>query len=75
MTVAGGNSTMTKHEEFLWEILLKESEMKAEITRMLFDCLTFISKTEQLEAFQLHKKQRAEDRKRLEESCFTDETG
>ena len=57
---------MTKHEEFLWELLLHEIETKAELTHMYFDCFTFIVKTEQLEAFQLHKKQRAE-RKALEE--------
>ncbi|MNC54484.1 hypothetical protein D3C76_1675330 [compost metagenome] len=43
--------------------------MKAELTHLYFDCFTFIAKTEQLEAFQLHKKQREESRsKALEES-------
>ncbi|MBN3524083.1 hypothetical protein [Paenibacillus apiarius] len=55
---------MTKHEEFLWEQLLQESQMEAELTRMAFDCLTFIAQTEQLEAFQLHQKQRAESREK-----------
>ncbi|MGG0884057.1 hypothetical protein [Brevibacillus parabrevis] len=64
---------MTKHEEFLWELLLHEIETKAELTRLYFDCFTFITQTEQLEAFQLHKKQRAESRKALEESCSMDE--
>ncbi|NUU59598.1 hypothetical protein [Paenibacillus agri] len=59
---------MTKHEEFLWELLLHEIETKAELTHMYFDCFTFIAQTEQLEAFQLHKKLRAESRKALEES-------
>lgn len=60
---------MTKHEEFLWELLLHESEMKAELTRIAFDCLTFIAHTDQLGAFQLHQKQRAESRRNaLEES-------
>ncbi|WP_242217374.1 hypothetical protein [Bacillus cereus group sp. BfR-BA-01380] len=45
---------MTKHEEFLWELLLQESQMKAELTRIV----TFIAKTDQFEAFQLHQKQR-----------------
>ncbi|SYX84009.1 conserved protein of unknown function [Paenibacillus alvei] len=41
---------------------------------MYFDCFTYIAKTEQLEAFQLHQKER-EDRRRkwLEESCLLDE--
>ncbi|WP_152392608.1 hypothetical protein [Paenibacillus guangzhouensis] len=65
---------MTKHEEFLWEVLLQESEMKAELTRLYFDCFTFIVKTEQLEAFQLQKKQREDSRRKaLEESCSIDE--
>ncbi|MBN3522636.1 hypothetical protein [Paenibacillus apiarius] len=65
---------MTKHEEFLWELVLHESEMKSELTRLYFDCLTFIAKTEQLEAFQLHKKQREDSRRKtLEESCSMDE--
>ncbi|GEB35911.1 MULTISPECIES: hypothetical protein [Brevibacillus] len=65
---------MTKHEEFLWELLLHEIETKAELTRMYFDCFTFIAKTEQLEEFQLHKKQREDSRRKvLVESCFTDE--
>lgn len=42
---------MTKHEEFLWELLLHEIKTKAELTRLYFDCFTFIVKTEQLEAF------------------------
>jgi len=62
---------MTKHEEFLWELSLHEIKTKAELTRMYFDCFTFIAKTEQLEEFQLHKKQREESRrKQLEQSCF-----
>lgn len=62
---------MTKHEEFLWELLLHEIETKAELTRLYFDCFTFIVKTEQLEAFQLHKKQRGDSRRKaLEESCY-----
>ncbi|SYX84010.1 protein of unknown function [Paenibacillus alvei] len=31
MIVAGGNSKMTKHEEFLWELVLHEIETKAEL--------------------------------------------
>lgn len=65
---------MTKHEEFLWELLLHEINTKAELTHMYFDCFTFIAKTEQLEEFRLHKKQREESRsKLLEESCVMDE--
>ncbi|MGK5509297.1 hypothetical protein [Brevibacillus formosus] len=65
---------MTKHEEFLWELVLHEIETKAELSRLYFDCLTFITQTEQLEAFQLHQKQRAENRRNvLEESCLMDE--
>ena len=65
---------MMKHEEFLWELLLHEIETKAELTHMYFDCFTFIVKTEQLETFQLHKKQREDSRRKsLEESCSMDE--
>ncbi|GEB34144.1 hypothetical protein BPA01_37240 [Brevibacillus parabrevis] len=40
----------------------------------VFDCFTFIAKTEQLEAFQLHKKQREDSgRKALGESCSMNE--
>ncbi|MMZ63207.1 hypothetical protein D1872_254490 [compost metagenome] len=55
---------MTNHEQFLWEQLQHESEMKAELTRLYFDCLTFIAQTGQQEAFQLHQQQRAESRKK-----------
>lgn len=54
---------MTKHEEFLWELVLHEIETKAELTQIAFDCLTFIAQTGQQEAFQLHQQQRAEHRK------------
>ena len=64
---------MTKHEEFLWELLHHEIETKAELTRMYFDCFTFIEKTEQLEAFQLHKKQREESRSKALEESFLEE--
>jgi hypothetical protein len=65
---------MTKHEEILWELLLHEIETKAELTRMYFDCFTFIAKTEQLKEFQLHKKQREESRRKaLKESFLKDE--
>ncbi|MEQ7053054.1 hypothetical protein ABN764_20655 [Paenibacillaceae sp. P-4] len=65
---------MTKHEEFLWELVLHESKMNAELTHMYFDCFTFIVSTEQLEAFQLHKKQREDSRRKLlEVSCLMDE--
>ncbi|WP_019537588.1 hypothetical protein [Paenibacillus ginsengihumi] len=64
---------MTKHEEILWELLLHEIETKAELTRMYFDCFTFIANTDQFEAFQLHQKQRAENRKAIEESFLEDE--
>lgn len=67
---------MKKHEEFLWELLLHEIETKAEITRLYFDCFTFIVKTEQLEAFQLYKKKRENSRRKaLAESCSIDEQG
>lgn len=71
--VTGGSNTMTKHEEFLWELLLHEIETKAELTRMYFDCFTFIVKTEQLEAFQLHKKQREESRRKALKESFLEE--
>ncbi|MFI8711678.1 hypothetical protein [Brevibacillus brevis] len=64
---------MTKHEEFLWELLHHEIEMKAELTHMYFDCFTFIAQTEQLEAFQLHKKQRAESRRKALKESFLEE--
>lgn len=57
MTVAGGNSTMTKHEEFLLELLHHEIETKTELMRMYFDCFTYIAKTEQP-----HKQKREESR-------------
>lgn len=72
MTV-GGNSTMTKHEESLWELLLHEIETKAELTRMYFDSFTFIANTEQLEEFQLHKKQREESRRKALKESFLEE--
>ncbi|MEY8747020.1 hypothetical protein [Paenibacillus tundrae] len=55
---------MTNQEQFLWEQLRHENEVKAELTRMLMDSLTFIAKTEQQEAFQLHQQQRAETREK-----------
>lgn len=64
---------MTKHEEFLWELLFHEIETKAELTCMYFDCFTFIANTEQLEEFQLHKKQREESRSKALEESFLEE--
>ena len=49
--VTGGNSTMTKHEEFLWELVLHESEMKAELTRLYLIALRSLLKQNSLRHF------------------------
>jgi|GEM_PF-6942969 hypothetical protein len=64
---------MTKHEKFLWELLHHKIKTKVELTRMYFDCFTFIAQTEQLEAFQLHKKQREESRRKALKESFLEE--